>query len=492
MSNEYRRTHPYTIFMNLKISVILLLLPVLRQLIHSPQNIFEIIRTLSLNTIYAIGVLSYAVYSYRRYMYRLLPYGIEVKSGLFIQKFFTLPYNKIQTVNIYKSALSSLLGAAKISIDSPGGTSRRYDISAFFSHHYTEILTELLNSGKKKKAVYRSDNSSILLMCAFWSNPTTGLLLAAPFISRLGTAAGNEIRHILYHSMDIFWEKLAVQISPVTASVANMLIIGWVIAVVIEFLRYGRFSAARIGKYIVVSRGIFNRNITYTRADRIAAVTVNQSLLMRILGLYSAGIFTIGAGKLKGDKSLIIAAEKKKELHRHLKQMVRISPDEKKIVRPAGSALFSYVMLPFLITLLIMSILVTVDYFSVIDEIFKVIMLFTLIPLVWWIMFRIYAHRHSHLALNSRQLIVSSYRKLTVQKYIIPFEQLQYISIIQNPMQRLAHTCTVKVYLYYEKRAFHTIKNLPLSETTDLLNNAQRYSVKRTISASALIKQPND
>lgn len=473
MAEDYSRTHPCTVFTHLKISVVLLLIPLVQQLLYRPQDIFEIIGTMSMNTFYALSVVGYAVYSYRRYMYRLVSHGIEVRQGLFIQQYFMLPYEKIQTVNIYKDMLASVFGACKISLDSPGGTSRSYDISAFFSKKYTAALIERLNNGEKEKSIYKSNNLSMLLMCAFWSNPASGLLFISPFISKLGTAASNEIRNILYNSMNIVWEKIAIGISPIAATVANILIMGWATAVVLEFMRYGKFSASKIGEYIVVARGIFNRSITYTRADRVAAVTVNQSLLMKMMGLYSSGIFTIGAGKLKGDKSLVIAAEKRDKMYNCLNRIVKVSPKELQTVRPKNNTLYSYVCLPLWITVCVMMVLMAADYVSKIDELFRVVMLFTLIPLVWWILFRIFAHRHSHLAVNKRFLIVCGFRKWTMQKYFIPFERVQYIKMTQNILQKRKGTCNVKVYLYYEKRAFHTVKHISKEKAQEIVSYAQ-------------------
>lgn len=479
MNSIYKRTHPCTIFIHLKISVVLLLLPIIRQLLYTPQDIFEIIGSMSLTTFYAVFVVGYAVYSYRKYLYRLSPHGIEIKKGLFFNRYFTLPFTKIQTINIYKDVFMSLLGAEKVSFDSPGGTSRRYDISAFFPKKYVARLIDELNKGKKK-FVYTSNNFLTLLTCAFWSNPAAGLLFISPFVLKLGDTVKYEIRNILYNSMNVFWETIAIGVSPVAVTVANVLFGGWAIAVAVEFFRYGKFSASRIGEYIVVSRGVFNRSTTYTRADRVAAVTINQSLFMRILGLYSSGLFTVGAGKLKGDKGLIIAAEKHKKLHYCLGRLVKISLKERRSVCPKKNTLYSYICLPLWITAAIMAALITADYFSVTDELFKVLMIFSVIPLVWWIMFRIFAHKHSHIAINKKYLIASGYDKWTLKKYIIPFKQLQYISITQSIFQRLKGTCNVHIYLYYEKRAYQTVKHLPIKQVNEIYKLIKKYSTERT------------
>ena len=139
--------------------------------------------------------------------------------------------------------------------------------------------------------------------------------------------------------------------------------------------------------------------------------------------------------------------------------MTNVSLKEEKIVRPMKYTLYAYICLPLYITAGVMAGLITADYFSAIDEIFKVIMIFALIPLVWWIMFRIYAYRHSRLAINQKCVIVNGFRKWTMQKYIIPFSRIQYVSMTQSLLQKTRGTCNFYVYLYFEKRAFHTVKH---------------------------------
>lgn len=469
----YKRTHPFTILTHLKSSVILLLIPVIQQILFRPQGIFELISTMGFNAVYVISVISYAVASYRCYMYRVLPSGIQIKNGFFIKRYFAVPFNKIQTINFHKNIIASLFGAVRVSFDTPAGMSKSYDISAFFSKKNSKYIFSKIESGNKPKYVYRSSNMCMLLMSAFWSNPATGLLFAAPFISKMGDIVGEEIRNILYNSVSFVWQTVATEISPVAATVANILVFGWTVAVLVQFFRYGRFSAYRQGEYIAVSRGIINKNISFTRADRVAAVTINQSLFMRVLNLYSSGIFTIGAGKLKGDKSLIIAAEKKDKLYSLLKNIVKISTKESKSLRPKKNTVFSYICVPVWVTVFIILLITIADYFIIINELFKVILLFAIIPLTWWIMFRVFAYRHSRLAVNKNNLIACGYKIWTLKKYVIPFDKIQYISIKQSIFQKRKGTCDVQVYLYFEKRACHTVKHLPKHQAEELIKSIQ-------------------
>ncbi len=473
MMTTYKRTHPCTIFTRLKLSVILILIPVLQQILYRPQELFEIIGALSLNTLYAIGVVTYAVYSYRQYMYRLIPRGIEVKRGLIFSRHFMLPFEKIQTVNIYQNIFASALGAYRISFDSPGGTSRKYDISAYIAKSKARALVAKIHPQTLSARCYRGGRVSVLLMCAFWSNPAVGLLFAAPFVSQMGKTISSEIQDMLLGYMNTFWRNVIRDISPAAAMIANVLLVGWVIAFFLQLARYGKFYSGRNGDYLMISRGLINRSITYTRADRIAAVTIDQSLVMKLLNLYSAGIFTIGSGKIKGDKGLILLADKKRRLQYRLRKIVHFSDEETQSLYPAKHTLYSYICLPLWITVTVMGLLVLADWFSVINEIFKILMIFSIIPLMWWILFRVFAHRHARLAHNDGFLIVNGYDKLTMKKYIIPYSQVQYIAVTQSIFQKRKHTCTVSVYMYYEKKACCKVKHLSLQKAEKIVQSVQ-------------------
>ncbi len=479
MSNSkyYKRTHPFTILTRFKSSVVLLLIPIIQQILFKPQGIFETISTMGINALYATGVIFYAVASYRCYKYRVLPKGINIRNGFFVKRSFIVPFHKIQTVNFHKNIFASMFGAVKVSFDTPAGLSKFYDISAFFSKKQAKNIFQKLQQDNKPGYIYRSGNMSMLLMSAFWSNPATGLLFAAPFVSRAGDIVSSEIKDVLYNSMNFFWENIALGISPAAATVANVLVFGWTVAVLVQFFRYGRFSAYRQGEYVVISRGIINKNVSFTRADRIAAVTINQSLFMRLLKLYSSGIFTIGSGKLKGDKSLIIAAEKKNKLYHSLKNIVRFSAKETESIYTGKNTLISYICVPIWITFFVTALIVIADYFSVINELFKILMIFALIPLLWWVAFRVFAHKYAHLGVNGKYLIACGYNIWTLKKYLIPFDKIQYISVKQSIFQKRKGTCDIKVYLYFEKRACQTIKHLPKPEAEKLIDNIQ-YKIK--------------
>lgn len=469
---KYKKTHPFSIIRKLKVSVFLVLLSIIQQFLYRPRDILEYIATIGSGTAYALAVIAYAVYSYSCYRYRIIENGIQIHDGLFIKRRFTVPYSKIQTIVFNIDALAAVFGAVKISFDTPAGLSKRYDISAYFSRKNSKTILLKIQDMNPELSCVNADFISIFLMCAFWSNPATGLIFIAPAISKLGDIFGNELaNNILSAQSDFRLRLIALNIPPATAGAASILIIGWVISILLCFMRYAGFKAYNQGEYIVISKGLVNKNITFTKRSCLSAVTVEQGLLMHLMGLYMSGILTIGSGKLKGDKSIIITPEHKKTFFRSLQILLKVSHKEKMSVYTAKNTMPAYLYLPFFVTAVTVVTIMLADNFSIINDLFKALLLFLLIPLFWWMLFRIFAHEYSHLGITSKHLVVCSFRKLTLKTYYIPFDKIQCAKITQSIPQRLAKTCNVKVYLYFENRAFHTVKHIPLDKAKTLLSH---------------------
>ena len=476
---KYKKTHPFSIIKKLKISVFLVLLSILQQFLYRPRDILEYIATVSSGTAYAIGIIAYAVYSYSRYRYRIIENGIQIHDGLFIKRRFTVPYSKIQTIVFNMDAFASFFGAVKVSFDTPAGLSKSYDISAYFSWKNTKVILMKIHEMNPELSCVKADFISTFLLCTLWSNPATGLVFIAPVISKLGDIAGNELANNIWRTQADFRLRLiALNIPPATAGAASVLIIGWVISIVLCFMRYGGFKTYNQGEYLVISKGLVNKNLTFTKRNCLSAITVEQGLLMHIIGLYTSGIFTIGSGKLKGDRSIIIAPEHKKTFFRSLNKLVKISPKEKMSVYTAKNTMPAYLYLPFFVTGMTVLVIMLADNFSIINDLFKALLLFALIPLFWWMLFRIFAHKYSHLGITSKHLVVCSFQKLTLKTYYIPFNKIQCAKITQSIPQRFAKTCNVQVYLYFENRAVHTVKHIPLDKAKELLsyNKIQFFS----------------
>ena len=111
---KFKKTHPYSILRQMRISVLLILLSVLQQFLVRPQGLLEIIGSLGLNAFYVTVILSYTLSVYGNFKYCTDAHCVHICKGVFIRKSFTIPYHSIRTIVFYRDIFSSLFGAERM------------------------------------------------------------------------------------------------------------------------------------------------------------------------------------------------------------------------------------------------------------------------------------------------------------------------------------------------------------------------------------------
>lgn len=469
-----RKQHPFAMVSKLTSSALLLLLPVIQQLLYRPQNIFETISSMGISAIYSIAVITLAVIFYNTCRYKNDGYGIYIERGVLAKRRFTIPFRNVSTITVERNIFAAIFGAARLSVDTPAGLGKKRDISLYMNRNKVTLLINRMFDGLETTFHYTSDNFRMVLMSALWSNPMTGLLLIAPLIQKIGNILGEEFNSIVFSSVDFRTDLISVGITPAAATIANILVLGWAVAMLFQFFRYARFSSKRIGDYIAITRGIGNKNERYTKVHEVSALTISRTLSMAMLKLRSAGIFAVGSGKDKGDKSLIAIAANDKELKAAINGIVGIDTHCKRELRPDKSRFLSYILIPLIVTAGVVLVVSLLIFVPILDDLYFTAILISLAPLVWWIAFRIYAFRNSSIGYNKTCAILCGYKKLSLVTYVIPYEHIQFIEIRQSIFQKYSGYCNVRAYLYYEQRASHTVKHLRLADAKEIVRQIEK------------------
>lgn len=457
----YKKCHPYTILNHMKLSVIIIILSVMRQIFITPHGIFDIISSLGISAFYVLAGCLYALWFYHKQSYFMGDNGIFIRQGIFFKRKYVMPYDKIQTLSVKKDILPSIFGAVKVSADTPAGSSRDYDISGYISKKNTEKMLERINRENIKGNIYRSNMVNTILLSVFWSNPITGLIFIVPVLSKSAKIVGSELTNsLIYDSISSDKNFFALYFSPAVSAIITIIILCWVISVLMVFLRYAGFRSYRLENFVAVSRGAINKSFLMTRTDGITAVTINQSLFMRILNIYSAGIFVIGSDKIKGDRSMIIPPEGKEKIYKGIYELTGIDPHETESIYVRKHKLWSYVYLPVILFAVCTLGFILSKFLGRLSSIIRVLSAICMLLILWWFAFRCFAYRHSHIALCGRNISVCTYERLTLKKYIIPIEKIQSVEISQNIFQLKKDTCNVKLSIYAEKKTSHRIKQL--------------------------------
>ena len=469
-----KKQHPFAMLSKLTGSALLLLLPVIQQLLYRTQNAIEIIGSMGISALYAIGVITVALIFYNTCRYKRVANGIYLERGVLIKRKYTVPFKNVSTITVDRNIFAAIFNAAKINIDTPAGFSKKRDISLYMRRSKTRFIIIKMLDGLKTSYIYMAGNFRMVLMSALWSNPMTGLLLLAPLIQKTGNILGKEFNSIVIKSVDFRTNLVSVGITPAAATIANILVLGWAVAMLFQFFRYARFSSKRIGDYIAITRGIGVKNERYTKIHEVSALTISRTLSMAMLKLRSAGIFAVGSGKDKGDKSLIAIAANDRELASAIKGIVGFDTHYKRRLRPEKSRFFSYIMVPLIAMGTVFAAVSLLIFVPLLDDLYFTALLISLAPLAWWIAFRIYAFYNSSIGYNKSCAMFCGYRKLSLVEYVIPYQHIQFVEIRQNLFQQHSGFCNVRVYLYYEQKAIHTVKHLRLADAEEIVKQIEK------------------
>ena len=470
--NRFRRTHPYSLLRHFKIYAVLLVLTLVQQILLRPDELVAYIGSLGLNAFYVLSVLFYFISDYTNRVCRMTGTGFEVKSGILLKRQYTIPYSKMCSAMFYSNIICYLFNAERVSVDTAGGVRKKYDFSAYFSRKKASDVRDFIEGEKEPTFVFRSRIISIILMSAVWANPVTGIIFIVPVISNVSQIVGSDTaQRIIRSSIDQQWKVIAMWISPAAALLAAVILLSWAISMLNVFLRYVRFRSVRLGDYIITSKGLITRTKSYKRVSCISSVSVDQSLFMKLLKLKSCSVTVIGAGRQKGDRSLLFSADSYDKVQNGMTDITGIPNEEISVVRREKNSLFSYVYYPLILFAVLMTLILLSYRIRLITGSVRLLLYIFLFIAIWWLMFRMFAYFHSRIAVNDKCLIVCTFHRMTLKKHYIPFDMIQYVEINHSPFQKRKNKCTMIVSIYSENKRSVKIKQLPRKAAIELLNS---------------------
>lgn len=471
-----KHLHPVTIWGYLSRFSFLLLLPAVQILLSRPKGWI-----LFSNLIGLFLVVSLAVFQYLACGYRIGERELTYKSGILLRKSRLIPTQSFLSAIVRLTPPLSLFGAAQLYLDTPAGSKRNADIVMALSKKGLLNLWDTMTA--QSKLIYHASNTRILLMAASWSNPASGLLLAAVLLNHAGRLVGQELTERLYATVNQSYMLVTLGIPPATAFLGYLLAAGWAVAFLNQFLHYANFSIGTVPTVtdtpiiinseddaITTTRGYFVKNRQLLSRNAICAISVRQTLVMRIFKLYSAYLHTFGSGKEKGDRSLLFAAINKHELRQNLAALFHTNPlstdDTQNQAHPSKSAFIGFLFAP--VFLLIGALSLIVVLYWVYPE-FAPLVFFSFPPILWQFAIHYFAWHSSKLCVKKDTIIASGYSRLTLYTACIPHQQLQRISVQQNFIQRFSGQCTLQLCTGAEKTGCFVVNHLNKQEVLKLL-----------------------
>lgn len=462
----------YTLFANIPIYIYLLPIPILQNILFRPQSLWEHITSYSLSLLVIAAALSFAVADYMTKRYNPTLNHTYIQKGFPVRARFLIPHQKLQSVILQKGPLTALFSAVRIQLNTPATRAKKGDAVFYLSKEKAEALIgEIYTDIGYITRLYKAHNTKIFFMSAIWSNPVSGLLIIAPFIRNLGKITGENLSTELFESFDFSAYLIYIGIPPTTAIITYFLLICYVVSVFADFIRHANFTCTSYQNGILIKRGVIKRTFFLTNCKKLNAVSISQSFAMLPLKLYSAYIHTVGSGKTKGDKSLIIAAEKKDNVKQLLcKLLDGLDLNFHDIIRPSKRALKSYLLLPFSLLTGDIVLSMIIQKINFLGGLTFTFMIFTIPILLTWCIFRVIAFNKTSLSFNGKFIYVRSYRRLTFTATLIPINKVQLCVERTTVFERISKTCNIRIYIFGEKRTYVEVKHLKANSVKDFMD----------------------
>ncbi len=459
---DTHRVNIFTLLSSIPLYTYVLLVTLLQNALYNPESVWEYITSYSLNVLLIVIAVVYSVLNYISQRYNAFGDCAFIQKGFPVKKRFIIPYNKIQSVIMQRGPLAALFSAVKIQVNTPATAAKKGDAAFYLSKERAQrLLAEIYGNIGALTHSYRARNVKIFFMAAVWSNPVSGLLIVIPFVNNISKLLGEAAENDLIESFDFSAYLMYIGLPPLTAAVMYILAICYGVSVAADFCRNANFSCTAYQNGIVIERGVVQRTFFLTNSKKLNAVTVSQSIFMAPLRLYSAYIHTSGAGKARGDKSLLAAAEHGGELTNALRQLLDgFCPNYSGAARPRANSLKSYLLMPFTVLVCIICVCGYLEYTNMPYEILFTAMLLGIPWSVIWCVFRMWAFGKTCISFDGRYVLVSGCKRFTLTQTIIPVGKVELCVINRNIFQRIHGTCNVRIYIFGEKRTYAQIKHL--------------------------------
>lgn len=470
-----KHTHPISIIEDFLRYFLFAAIPLIGGLISAPINPFAWSTAVWRSVIILALILSWAILSWYKTTFGFTDNAFIIKSGIFFKRLRYIPLNKISTVSLHNTILSSVTGSCRLSVDTLAGNIKNADVTIWINRSKAKNIAKRLspNNPHAKFYKYQISRLKILIMSATASNAAAGLLFAAPAINNMGELLGEQFSTRIYGAIDILSQAAAFGLPPAFAFIAWIFVAGWFISFIRTLQYCLRMSTSRFGAIIHVNGGLFLPHTSTIDIRRVSAVDIRQTLTSHILNLYSVYLLSPGYGKQKGSSSVIFPCENLKGINEKLPVILPGFPIIKGDLHPARRTLYKFLLLP--VNISAIAILLCVFLSIVFPHLMRIFILLTiviLIPCIWLAILSYIEWKQSNINLSGEYISLSCRKFFELHTLSVKKEHI-VLHITQSIFQLRDNTCNITIIIPYEKKLSFSIRHINMA---DLLTFSTEFS----------------
>jgi putative membrane protein len=480
-----RRLHPLTLMLNLVRQVPQAILGLIALRLSGPDELRPWVGLFALLAL--LAMVGFEFYRWWRFSYRLDPEELRIASGVFSRNVRSIPYERIQDVNLEQGPLARLVGLAKVRLET--GSSGSGDEGALDSVDLAEAerLRDVIRLRKAQQADGARSGESEAGTGAMALPQTDAPLLFGMDMKRILIAGffnfslvffavvGAVVNNLDFLMPDDFWNPrrlldflglddlfaaldLAARIASVIAALIGLVVVGLVGGIIRTVLREYGFRLERTETGFRRRRGLLTLTDVVMPLHRIQAAVIATGPIRRRFGWYELKVQSLASDSEKESDHSIAPFATADEL-RHVLGETRIAWDtDYPSMRGVDPAMW-WVPLVFALPVPILGLGISAYFAS--PWIALAYLALPLVPLFSWLYWR--AHRY---ALLGQQLYVrTGFWNQTLT--LLPLRRVQSVDIKQSFVSRFIGLADVAIGVAGRSGAV-TIQAIPLGDAIAL------------------------
>lgn len=469
-----KRQHPIKILGYTSKSFWLLLIPLTRSLVSMSFDIATWLRGWWLDILVIFLVFGYAFLRWYFITFSIEKDHIKTRTGYFGLLESKIYFNEICSISASQGAFYRPFRAFKIFIDTNSGSSSTSDVNLTFKSSDVNKLFDYAKSDKtnKLKFTYIPKRLNVFIFSLLFSSTLSGVILFATLIIQASRIVGRELEERFFFTFNEYMQRFAIKLPRYVVVIALVIILGWLYSFLVNLARHWSFNLTRMDDKYIIQSGIITKRAHILSADKINYVDIQQSFLMKIFNICSVQIHCTGYGKARREIAAIIPIATFSEVESSLKMLMPDVPLPDMKLKPKLRNIMRFLWLPIIICLAIPVVYyVLIYFFPNWNEVIKFVSVIAEIPASWLLFVKIASAYSTGVGFDEHYASLSYCRLYKFHKVIVRKDKISKVTFLQNPIQYFKNNTHIKFYTQGESINCHTVKNFPLDEAVDYLND---------------------
>jgi uncharacterized membrane protein YdbT with pleckstrin-like domain len=281
----------------------------------------------------------------------------------------------------------------------------------------------------------------------------------------MGRILGRGFERQVWGGLQQLAALLAFGLPPAAAAVGYLLIGGWALALMLGFLKFWGFRAARQDEQLTIATGLLSREHMRISAGSVSYVDIRRNLACVLLHLNTVLVLAPGLG---GKPAVVVPAAGKDEAENWIARLLPGLRPDPLVLRPARRAFIRYYSEPIWqlagMVALVMVVTRLLPHWR--DAAVYLGAMGALIP-IWRLGLAVADLKTAGAGRGPERFTLAYGRGLYLHRVVVSMHSLTGIKIRRSPLQRLGRSCDILLTTCVEGRyVTHRLRSYPHAEAT--------------------------